>query len=87
MKALEIMKFQEYLSRQVQGIYAGLTISLEWLKLQPTDIKYFLFLSIFLKKIWALTNFCFLFKHKYQADQIDADVPGFPESPLLIYYT
>lgn len=40
MKVLEIMKFQEYLSRQVQGIYAGLTISLEWLKLQPTDIKH-----------------------------------------------
>lgn len=50
MKVLEIMKFQEYLSRQVQGIYAGLTISLEWLKLQPTDIKHWSFCPFFLKR-------------------------------------
>lgn len=86
MKVSETMKLQESLSRQVQGIYAGFTMSLKWLKpltshTEISDIFFFKYLSTFL-------DFCFLLQHKYKGDQTDADVvPGFPEPPLLIYYT
>lgn len=47
MKIPETMKFQEHLSRQVQGTYAGLTMSLEWLKLYPSDTTHWSFCQVF----------------------------------------
>jgi len=37
--SIKTIKFsKEYPSRPVQGTYAGLSISLEWLKLHPSDV-------------------------------------------------
>lgn len=53
MKVSETMKLQESLSRQVQGIYAGFTMSLKWLKplTSHTEIS-----DIFFLNIWALSS-------------------------------
>lgn len=87
-KIPETTKFQEHLSGQLQGTYAGLTMSLEWLKLHPSDTTHWSFCQFFFKNLSTFCDFCFLLQHKHKGDQIDADVvAGLPEPPLLIYYT
>lgn len=54
-KIPETTKFQEHLSGQLQGTYAGLTMSLEWLKLHPSDTTHWSFCQFFFQKIWALS--------------------------------
>lgn len=55
---------------------------------EATNITHWNFWYFFLKYLSTFLDFCFLLQHKYKGDQTDADVvPGFPEPPLLIYYT